>query len=106
MPVRKTPSAGGKPDKIIRDALMIELKREDVDEKTKCLKINRVVSKLVSLAIEGDVQAIGMIRDSVDGKPAQSLAVGQDPNLKPIGMEHSIRPQISRETWLKLHGDS
>lgn len=34
----------------------------------------------------------------------QSVAHGQDPSLDPIKLEASIRPQMTRDEWLKMHG--
>ena len=82
MAARKTPSKGGKPDKLMRDALMIALNREAVDadgQKTK--KLNIIAAKLVELAIEGDIQAIKEISDRVDGKPAQAIVGDPDAPL-------------------------
>lgn len=35
-----------------------------------------------------------------------SMALGQDPELEAIKVEAIVRPQITREAWLKLHGES
>ena len=53
-------------------------------------------------AREGSEAAIQLIRDTLDGKPSQSIAVGQDPDLKPL--EILVRPALSRDEWLKTHG--
>jgi len=75
MAARKTPSKGGKPDKIMRDAIMLELKRDDVDDSgAKIKKANKVAAKLVAKAIEGDVAAIKEINERVDGKVPQGIA--------------------------------
>jgi hypothetical protein len=102
MPVRKTPSAGGKPDKLFRDALMLAVKREHKEsDGKKTSKINAIACKLVDRAIDGNEQAAMMIRDSIDGKPAQSIGLGQAPDLEPI--ETAVRPTLTREQWLALH---
>lgn len=73
MAPRINPSKGGKPDKLIRDALMIALKREhDVDGKTST-KLNAIAAKLVELAIEGNTLAAKEIADRVDGKATQPV---------------------------------
>jgi hypothetical protein len=75
MAPRVTPSAGSKPDKLMRDAIMIALNREAKDADGKpTRKLNRIVDKLVDLAIDGDIQAIKEIADRVDGKATQPLA--------------------------------
>lgn len=102
MAPRTTPAKGNKPDKLFRDALMIVLNREDVEDGKKLKKINRLAAMLVSKGIEGDVQAIKEIRDTVDGKPSQSIGVGQAPELEPI--ETAQRPTMTREQWLQFHG--
>lgn len=79
MAARKTPSAGGKPDKLMRTALMLSLHREAKDADGNVTKKLRLVAdKLIELALEGDVVAIKEINDRVDGKTAQPV-VG-DPN--------------------------
>jgi hypothetical protein len=65
-----TPWKGGKPDKFIRDALILELFRDGVDEDGKSSKTLRLLARrLIQTALEGDVQAIKEIADRVDGKP-------------------------------------
>lgn len=82
MAARITPSKGGKPDKLMRDALMVALNREAVDadgQKTK--KLNIIAAKLVELAVGGDIQAIKEISDRVDGKPSQAIVGDPDQPL-------------------------
>lgn len=74
MAATKTKGRGGKPDKLMRDALMLALKREAIDadgQKTK--RLNIVAAKLVELAEQGDIQAIKEINDRVDGKSVQPV---------------------------------
>ena len=97
MAVRKTPSAGGKPDKIIRDALILELKREDRDDDgKKTTNLNRLIAKLVANAIEGDTAAIKEIGDRVDGKPAQAIALGGDAE-NPLEIILSVVPGLAKK---------
>lgn len=84
MAARKTPSLGNKPDKIFRDALLLVLNREDLIDGKKLKKINRLASTLVANGIDGDTQAIKEIRDTVDGRPAQALAIGGSEELGPL----------------------
>lgn len=79
MAARKTPSKGGKPDKIMRAALILELQQEAADADGKITKKLRLVArKLVDRAyFDGDVAAIREINDRVDGKVPQAL-VGND----------------------------
>ena len=77
MAVRKSPSKGGKPDKLMRDALSLELHQE-VEENGQLHKKLRLVARaLVTKAIGGDVPAIREINERMDGKVPQGL-VGVD----------------------------
>lgn len=102
MAIRKTPSKGGKPDKLIRDALMIAVRRECTDDGKKTTYLNRIAAKVVSQAANGDAQAYKELFDRLEGKPAQSIGLGQAPDLEPI--ETAVRPTMTRDQWLALHG--
>lgn len=96
------PSKGSKPDKILRDALILELNRmTDADDGQKVKKVNRVVHKLVEAAMIGEVAAIKEIFDRVEGRPAQSIGLGQADDLEPL--ETVLRPALSRDEWVALH---
>ncbi len=101
MAARTTPSKGGKPDKLFRDALMIAVNREDNVDGKKIKRIMRLASKLVDVGLEGDTSALKEIRDTLDGKPAQSIGLGQAPDLEPVAIAE--RPMMTREQWLALH---
>ena len=75
MSARLTPSAGVKPDKLMRDALVVALHREATNGHGKTKKLYMVADRLVKEAIKGNVTAIVAIMDRVDGKPAQSVDV-------------------------------
>lgn len=93
MAARKTPSGGGKPDKLMRDALRLALHREAEDaEGNRTKKLNIVAAKLVELACDGDVQAIKEINDRIDGKVPQGI-VGRDED-SPLEMVHRIERAI------------
>lgn len=81
MAARKTPGSP-KPDKLMRDALAIELHREDgtlIDGK-KVKRLRRVAKALVDSAIEGDTAAIKEINDRMDGKvPMQVTGKDETP---------------------------
>ena len=66
---------GSKPDKIIRDALLLELNREDLEDGKKVKKLQRIVRKIVACAAEGKMDAVNIIFDRVEGKPTQDIAV-------------------------------
>lgn len=75
---RKTPSAGSKPDKLMRDALALELSTEitlqdENGRKYKIKKLRLVARALVTAAIDLDVPAIKEIYDRMDGKVPQSI---------------------------------
>ena len=88
MAARKSPSKGGKPDKIMRDALSIELHRDqEANIDGKKLKVKRyrlVADALVKKAIDGDTAAIKEIHDRMDGKVPQAIVGDSDhPSLIP-----------------------
>jgi hypothetical protein len=72
MAVRDTPSKGGKPDKLWRDALMVAVKRTDKDGR---VLLSKIAEKCVLAAAEGDLQAMKEIGDRIDGKPNISMDV-------------------------------
>ena len=60
----------------MRDALIVELRREAEDaDGNMTQKLRLIARKLVDKAIEGDVGAIKEIADRTDGKPAQESHV-------------------------------
>jgi len=76
---------GGKPDKLMRDALHIALKREaDAADGTRTKRLQMVAEKLVDKAINGDVAAIKEIFDRMDGKAVQPIAGDEDNPLQVI----------------------
>jgi hypothetical protein len=68
MAARKRPSAGAKPDKIMRTAIMLELNGTELIEGTRVRNDRLVARALVKRAKEGDVPAIKEINDRSDGK--------------------------------------
>lgn len=74
MATRSNPSLGGKPDKLMRDAILVALKREAKGADGKpTRKLTLIADKLVDLAMGGDMQAIKEINDRVDGKAPQAI---------------------------------
>jgi len=73
MPARKTPGSP-KPDKLMRDALALELndtvKAEDGKEHKK---LRLVARRLIGEALGGNVAAINSIMDRMDGKVPQQI---------------------------------
>ncbi len=77
MATRITPSNGGKPDKLITDALRIELLREaEKGKPTK--KLQLLVKTVVDKAIDGDMTAAAMVWNRLEGMPSQSSTITQD----------------------------
>lgn len=81
MPKRKAPPTAWKPgqsgnlggakrEKLMRDALIIALKRES-EKGSKTKRLQSVAEAIVNKALEGDVPAIKEIFDRVDGKVPQ-----------------------------------
>ena len=94
MAARKTPSKGGKPDKLMRDAIMLDLHREAENaDGVKTKKLNIIAAKLVDLATLGDMAAIKEINDRVDGKVPQAV-IGDDD--QPLEMIHRIERSLIR----------
>lgn len=108
MAARINPSKGGKPDKIMRDALSLELHREDEIEvegkRQKIKRFRRVARTLVDRAIAGDTTSIKEINERMDGKVPQAL-VG-DAESPPIRVENVTDEQRAKAlaVFLAKHG--
>jgi hypothetical protein len=107
MAARKTPSRGSKPDKIMRDALQLELAHEikaqdpDSDPKKgpKLIKIRRsrlVAIALVNKAIKGDVAAIREINERMDGRVPQVVKGDTASGAIPIDITNLTTAQIEK----------
>ena len=60
---------GRKPDKLMRDAIIVALKREAADaDGVLTKKLYLIADRLVDKAVAGDISAIKEINDRVDGK--------------------------------------
>lgn len=68
---------GSKPDKLMRDALIIALKREVKVGGKKTKRFAQIVEKMAQLAADGDGPLIREIFDRVDGKVSQAIT-GKD----------------------------
>lgn len=76
MAARKTPSKGSRPDKLMRDAIILALHREANGSDGKpTKKLYLVAEKLVDAALSGDMRAQCEVNDRVDGKSPQALAL-------------------------------
>lgn len=88
MAARKNPSAGGKPDKLWRDALNRAIKRREEDD-PKALE--RLADNLLNFAFSADASealpALKELGDRLDGKPKQQLEhTGEDGADIPLGI--------------------
>jgi hypothetical protein len=75
MAVRDNPSKGGKPDKLIRDALMLAVNRVQEGDPQGRKKLAIAAAAVVEKAVEGDLAAFKEIADRIDGKAPQSVDV-------------------------------
>ena len=92
-------AVGPKSDKMWRDAIMLAIKR-DPDGKGK--HIDKLARTLIAKAADGDVQALKEIGDRLDGKPSQSVGLGQAEDLAPLQHDHALRPTMTKEDWLQM----
>lgn len=76
---------GGKPDKLIRDALKAAL-RQDPEQ------LKRIAKKWIDKAEEGDMQAINSLADRIDGKAVQPIAGSSEDD--PINIIATIKRVI------------
>lgn len=73
MAARKIGSSGHKSDKLIRDALMVAIKRETTGpDGKKNTRLWLIADQLAELAAQGDLQAIKEVADRIDGKAHQT----------------------------------
>lgn len=63
-------------------------------------KLRKACLKVLDEAVDGNLAAFGVMADRLDGKPAQSLTVGSDPE-NPLIVQPA-RPKITEEEWKKL----
>jgi hypothetical protein len=85
-PPRKTAtSKGRKPDKLMRDALVLALFKEAEEEGILTKRLQLIAAKLVEKAVAGDLAAIKEVFDRVDGRPTQpDTPEDAAPELKPL----------------------
>lgn len=53
--------------------------------------LDDLADKLISLAHEGDLAALRELGDRLEGKPAQMVGIGQDPNADPVQVQRVER---------------
>lgn len=74
MAARITPSAGPKPDKLLRNALLLELNEETVNERgVKVKNYRRIAANLVRAGLDNKMDAIKEIWDRTEGKAVQAI---------------------------------
>lgn len=66
-------------------------------------KLKKACEHFINQAAEGDLAAFKEIADRLDGRPAQSVIVGEDQE-NPFNKPESQRPKLSKDEWLKEHG--
>ena len=65
--------------------------------------MDQLAEKLIEAAYNGDLSALKELGDRLEGKPAQSVTVGEDPE-KPFNQPQNERPKMTQEEWFKAHG--
>ena len=93
--------------KPISEAIRVMLHRDAYDSlNDKPKTIAQVIAlRLIKDAVAGEnyLPACKEVLDRTEGKPAQSV-IGGDDDDPPIKHAVDIRPQITREEWLKNNG--
>lgn len=84
-----------KENRLITDALRRAAKQDPESLREACLQV-------LQKAAQGDLAAFNVLADRLDGKPAQSVLLGEDAE-NPFTPEIQ-RPKPDKEEWLKLHG--
>lgn len=85
-----------KKSRLFEQALIRAIKQRDLKE-GEGETLRRVAEKLLDNAIAGELNAIKETRDTLDGKPAQSVTVAGDPD-NPLKVEKIERVLIDGTT--------
>lgn len=80
--------------KIVRQALVRAIKQRDL-QKGDGETLRSIAESLIDKAIEGDVQSYKELRDTLDGKPAQSLSI--DANVTAITASELTDDQLAQK---------
>ncbi len=86
MAARKVPG-GYKCEKRWREAILLAVKREHEDGGKL---LNRIATRLVKKAMEGDIAAIKEIGDRIDGKAHQAASMEGDMDLRVTHITRTI----------------
>lgn len=86
MAARYTKPGGGKPEKLIRDAMLNAIRQGPH-------KLKIAAERVLDAAAEGDLEAMKFMADRVDGKAVQPLANDYDNPLTQVS-DDSIEPAI------------
>ena len=65
--------------------------------------LDALAMQLLQKCADGDISALKELGDRLDGKPAQSVTVGEDPE-KPFNQPQNERPKMTEAEWFKAHG--
>lgn len=85
----KSGNPGGRPKKYLTEALKAELERDPE-------RAPKIARKLIEQAEAGDVQSFDRVRDSVEGRPAQSVNVNGDIDFTITDRRSRLTEAISR----------
>jgi hypothetical protein len=95
--IGKSGNPGGRP----KSAHLSELARAETDACIATLVRIRDSAKAPAAA---RIAAARELLDRAYGKASQSVALGQDPDLDPVQIEQPLRPSITRDHWIEIHG--
>ena len=83
-------NTNGRKSRMFEQALIREIKQRDI-EKGEGETLRAIVSGLIDKAQSGDIVAVKDVRDTLDGKPAQALAIGGDPDGVPLETRMEVK---------------
>ena len=95
------PGQSGNPGGRPKSAHLSELARAETDACIATLVRIRDSAKAPAAA---RIAAARELLDRAYGRASQSVALGQDPNLAAVQIEQPLRPTITRDQWIEIHG--
>ena len=93
----KSGNPGGRP----KSAHLSELARAETDA---CIQTLVKIRDSARAPAAARIAAARELLDRGYGKASQSVALGQDPDLAPVQIEQPLRPTLTRDQWLAIHG--